>query len=580
MNGIRLAKKNSLAVKIMAAFAIARIAVLAINHKNQEKMVLLIVLFSAFLVGNILINIIDDRSELIKFTSITLGAILVTISYFISGNLSDGLPILAVIGMCIVYMDEFHIKVTCGISVAGLLIESIMSIASNGFISSLPWLELLLFAIILMFGVHMACDIILREQQTDKQEIEYHVAYQEEVTENMVKVVDNGNMHIRLLQGKLNNFQKATTEVTKSVDAISAGVSDMVHDIENSSSMTQKIQTVIDNLLDVKDSTIESTNEAIKSVQSGLKVIGDLKGKSDDINVANENVTKVSAELCEKIASAEEITQIIYQISSQTNLLALNASIEAARAGEAGKGFAVVADEIRKLADDTRSSIDNITKLFKGVIELAQHTADLIDQSVRAVKEQAEYISAADGSFQNISGVVDKLNSDMKQLDSLSNNLDASNNSIIDGIASQQESIQKIASNAQQSAELCQTNLYDLNLVIAELDQIAKIIGSLKNGDSDEIKEMADETAVTEEEMAEAMDEEDMFEDDMDEYMSEDETDEYIPEQTGDYTSEEIATEEYAYEELSDEYMSEDDMDENLYEYDEDAYMSEDEYEE
>lgn len=545
MNGMRLAKKNSLAVKVMAVFAVARIVILAINHKNQEKMALLIVLFSLFLVGNIALNIINDRSELIKFTSITLCAILVTISYFISGDISDGLPILAAIGMCIIYMDAFHIKVTCGISVAGVLIEMIISLASKGFMGSIPWMELLFFAVILMFGVHMACDIILREQQTDKQEIEYHVAYQEEITENMVKVVDNGNMHIKLLQGKLDNFQQATTEVTKSVDAISSGVSDMVSDIENSSSMTQQIQTVIDNLLDVKDSTIESTNEAIKSVQSGLKVIGDLKGKSDDINIANENVTRVSAELCEKIASAEEITQIIYQISSQTNLLALNASIEAARAGEAGRGFAVVADEIRKLADDTRSSIDNITKLLKGVTELAQHTANLIDQSVRAVKEQADYIAAADGSFQKISGVVDRLNSDMKQLDSLSNNLDASNNSIIDGLASQQSSSQTIAANAQQSAELCQANLYDLNLVIAELDQIAKIIGSLKNGDSEEIKEMADESVVTEEEMEAVMAM------DKDEELSEEDS-------SGEFISEEAAAEEYMSEEAeSGEYMTE-----------------------
>lgn len=109
--------------------------------------------------------------------------------------------------------------------------------------------------------------------------------------------------------------------------------------------------------------------------------------------------------------------------------------------------------------------------------------------------EQAKCIDAADNSFQVIAGAVDQLHMEMEQLDSISNNLDASNNSIIDGVASQQQLSQNIESNARQSAGLCQKNLYELNLVIAELNQIADIIGSLKNDDDEKVKVMSEEAA-------------------------------------------------------------------------------------
>lgn len=496
MNGTRLAKKNDLAMKVMVAFAIAKIAVLIINHKTQKGFVPLLVLFALFAVGNVVFQLINDRSELMKFTSVTAFSVLVLVSVFVSGSVMDALPIFIAMGMCIIYMDTFHIRVTCGASTLGILVETIIQIAKHGFAPSVTWVEILLLAAIFTFGILMACNITLREQETDRQEIEYHVAYQEEITENMVKVVDNGNAHIEQLQSKLDNFQAATAEVTRSVDAISTGVTDTAENMEVSTTMTQQIQDIIDNLIDVKDNTVQSTQRVIESVKSGLDIIESLKDKSDDINVANEDVTRVSEELCEKIQSAEEITQIIYQISSQTNLLALNASIEAARAGEQGRGFAVVADEIRKLADDTRSSIDSITQLLKGVTDLANHTSDLVRRSVDAVSEQAKYIEAADGSFQTIAGAVEELSGDMKQLDKLSGNLDASNNSIIDGLANQQAASEEIAANAQSSADLCETNLNELNGVIDELNEIAKIIGSLRAADLDEINQILEETTV------------------------------------------------------------------------------------
>ena len=61
-------------------------------------------------------------------------------------------------------------------------------------------------------------------------------------------------------------------------------------------------------------------------------------------------------------------------------MLALNASIEAARAGEAGKGFAVVAEEVRKLADDTSTSVKSIHTDIQELLHITHNISSLTTQ--------------------------------------------------------------------------------------------------------------------------------------------------------------------------------------------------------
>ncbi|MEK5230472.1 methyl-accepting chemotaxis protein [Lysinibacillus sp. FSL K6-0232] len=136
--------------------------------------------------------------------------------------------------------------------------------------------------------------------------------------------------------------------------------------VENSTIQSNRIS---ESALDKGNSLISSSNQMMTLSVESKQAVHEVEQLIDALGEQSQKTSLSMSNLSERSKQIAEIVNVIGEISNQTNLLALNASIEAARAGEHGKGFSVVAEEVRKLAESTKTSTEDIANLTKKIEE-------------------------------------------------------------------------------------------------------------------------------------------------------------------------------------------------------------------
>lgn len=167
------------------------------------------------------------------------------------------------------------------------------------------------------------------------------------------------------LMESTHNLGASAQEISSTANQQAAAVKEILSTMEDSDKLSKGVAVKILEVVKIATSTKEL-------VENGFSLIKQSLDKMNEIRETNSNTIGGIKVLGNQIDSIWEVVNIINGIADQTKIIAFNAELEAASAGEAGRNFQIVASEIRRLADNT---VDSTNEIKTNITEI-QHASD------------------------------------------------------------------------------------------------------------------------------------------------------------------------------------------------------------
>ena len=305
-------------------------------------------------------------------------------------------------------------------------------------------------------------------------EVQKHADEAEELANRTVEGSNSASDYMKQSQEKIQEIQSAVEAINGSLSEISVGSGNSAEAVQTQTDMTVDIQGLIDDIYQQIQSLVDVSKHCTTLITEGTQAVDALQKGADRSSASTKEMEVAAGTMVERSAQVRDIITIIEGISSQTNLLALNASIEAARAVEAGKGFAVVADEIRALAEQTKTSTENISAILDELSKDTELVSSNINETVEISNDQIEYIGQTRDKFVNINDGMNQLNGNVSAVDGSMRELKQKNNQIV-------EEVTNLSATTQQITANCDGALANSENTVALVDEFVTLLNNIAN---------------------------------------------------------------------------------------------------
>lgn len=282
------------------------------------------------------------------------------------------------------------------------------------------------------------------------------------------------------LTASAEHTSRATEEITNSIQGIALGAETSTASLEESSTGLEEVTLGIQNIAESSNSISEASSNATSQAKMGGEYVGKTTQQMHAINESVNESSEAIRSLGKRSQEIGEITKVITEIANQTNLLALNAAIEAARAGEHGKGFAVVADEVRKLAEQSQQSSQQISELINEIQVEMTRSNESINQVKSDVEEGLTIVGKTEESFEVILVSLDQVGMQIDDMAATAEQMSASAQEVSANVASSTSMSRDSSANSQTVAAATEEQLASMEEISSASNNLSEMAMNLQ----------------------------------------------------------------------------------------------------
>lgn len=227
----------------------------------------------------------------------------------------------------------------------------------------------------------------------------------EQITELALQTTQSAQQ-VLLTASDLTEASRKTSasakEIAVATEEIANGATSLAVEAEKGNELTSHINAQMKQVMDANGEMVASASKVEKASEQGTTYMNGLILKTGMTEEMTRSMVEKVDSLKDSTGSIVKILDVLNNLTKQTNILSLNATIEAARAGTAGKGFMVVADEIRKLADQSRQSIDVVGQITEKIRSEIDETVHVLSEAYPLFQEQIQSVKEANEIFLSV----------------------------------------------------------------------------------------------------------------------------------------------------------------------------------
>ena len=283
------------------------------------------------------------------------------------------------------------------------------------------------------------------------------------------------------LQENVKTTGSITSEIAVGFAEVNKGIEHQAVSVGEISGILSRADEEIKIVVDSSELMKQLSGETVEAAVHGNRQMEELFTQVNEVGDIILHIVSAMNQLNTQSKEIGMILTTIQDIAKQTNLLALNAAIEAARAGEHGKGFAVVSGEVKKLAEHSNRSVEEIAEVLKSVVDQTTFLTEQVEKGQEAIDSSRNAAAISIEVFQKLNHIASQVANQAEQVEVKTTVIKKSSGEIVGEV----ESISSVSQQSSAASEEILASMEEqramVNEIISSFQELESLIRNLEH---------------------------------------------------------------------------------------------------